>query len=285
MTGRRKIILTVLYALAAGVLFLFLLFPDAAVKTALVRGVENINPAARLTVGDVAPVFPPGLKLKDVTVSYRDKVVAGPDYIRLTPAWFSLLGESPRLVFKTGVFAGVIDGQGRFTEDRLAGADVRISGVRLESIQYVNHLSPHRLSGAVNGDLRLTSKRGEIQGTSQLRLSGTTVTLAAPVLDMAVVQFDDIQADLVLSSRRVEIKSCVFDGQDLDGEFSGNILLRNPFQNSLLNLKGSIKPQAGLIKRAGNTLPIEFLMKSEPGDKGFPVRLTGTFQEPRIAFR
>lgn len=273
------------YLMAATVLFYFWLFPEAEVREFIERGAGRINPDLSIGVGDVRPSFPPSFIFRDVSLSYKGDPVADPAYIRVTPGLFSLFGRSPLFSFKSGISGGIIHGDCQFMEDRGAHADVRVSGLKLENIDFLRAMSQHRLSGLLGGTLKVKSDGADIQSDSNIVLSDITVTLAQPVLGMQAMQFDAVEADLSTTPRRIEIKACTMKGQEVAGEFTGHILVRQPYEKSLLNLNGFLKPQAAFIKKAGMSLPVETFMKNEPGEKGFPVRLTGSFQSPEIVFR
>jgi len=274
-----------LYLIAATVLFAYWLFPEDEVREFVEDGASRVNPYINIDINEVSPSFPPGVKFSDISFSYQGDPIADPDYIRVRPGLFSLLGKSPLFFYKSAVFGGVIDGDVRLIDNRAANTDVRISGLQLEGINFLTLFSEHRIKGLINGVMKFESADSDVQAESALVFSNIIITLASPVLGIGTIEFDTIEADLSATPRRVEVKACTLKGQEIEGEFTGNILVRQPLQMSMLNLRGFLKPQAALIKKVGDTLPLDVLMKKESGDKGFPIRLRGTFQEPRYSFR
>lgn len=285
ISGKRRKIGLFFYLTAAAVLFLFWLFPEDAVRDFVERSAERIHPHITIGIGEVGPLFPPGVKFKEVSVSYKGVPVAVPDYIRVTPRLLSLFGEAPAFSAKSGVFGGIVYGNGRLMGNRGVNADVRMSGLKLEGINFLSTISEHRITGLMDGSLKVTSDGTDLQADSDMLFSDITVALSMPVLGMQTIQFDTVEAGLSITPRRIEIKNCTMKGQEVDGEFTGNIIVREPYKKSILNLTGFLKPQASFIKKAGKTLPIDLLMKKEAGSKGFPMKLTGTFQDPEIGLR
>ncbi len=274
-----------LYLVAVTVLFCYLLFPADPVREFVQNSVKRLDPNVAIDIGNVSPAFPPGVKFGAVALSYGGDLVAVPAYVRITPGLFSLLGNNPRLNFKSDVFGGDIAGDCRLIENGRGYADIRLSGINLETIDFLTGLSRHRLKGHLDGKVTVEGDATDFRADTELMLSDISVSLATPVLGIETVQFDTITIDVSTTSRRLEVKSCTFGGSELEGEFTGSILIREPFKMSILNLKGFLKPQAALIKKADNTLPLDFLMKNESGAKGFPVRLRGTFQRPDFDLR
>ena len=88
-----------------------------------------------------------------------------------------------------------------------------------------------------------------------------------------------------MTPRRLEIKAGTIEGQVFDGEFTGDIIITAPFNDSILNLRGFIRPQAAFIKEASKTVPLDLLMKKQSDGKGLPVKLRGTIREPQISLR
>lgn len=285
LPGKYRIIAYIIYLTAVAGLFLFLLFPEDAVRDFIKRGVTRIDSNMRVDISGITPLFPPGVKFKGVSLLYKGKPVAKPDYIRISPRLLSLIGNSPRFFLKAGVFGGVIQGNGKLAETGKGEGDIRISGLELEKINELNGLSKHRITGRMDGNVKISTQGDDFNVHPDMTLSDLVVTLKEPVFGMQRFQFDTAKADLSITLRRMEIKAGTLEGEMFDGEFSGDILFKEPFKDSILNLKGSIRPQAAFIKQAGKTLPIDILMKKESGEKGLPVRLRGTIQDPQISLR
>lgn len=285
LPGKYRKIAYFIYLTAVAGLFLFLLFPDDAVRDFVKRGVASSGPDVTVDIGRVNPAFPPGLTFKTVSLFYKKAPVAQPDYIRITPRLLSLLGSSPRFVFKAGVLEGIIKGDGEMTEDTGTDADIQMSGLQLGKIDLLNDLSPHRISGQMDGSVKVTARGKRVQADSSLVFSDFEVALAQPVFGMERLTFTEVRADLSVSPRRLEIKSCTLSGREFDGEFSGRVFIRPDFQNSALSVKGFVRPQAAFIKEMGRTLPLEMLLKKDAGEKGIPININGTIQDPRISLR
>ncbi len=283
ISDRQKKIAYSFYLIAAAALFLFWLFPEDSVRNLVKRNAECINPDISIGIDKASLSFPLGVKFKDVSVFYKSRPVADLDYMRVRVGLLSIFGKSRIFFFKSGVSDGIISGKCRFVEERGFKADVQMSGLQLENI--LCGISQHRITGLMKGDLKIESDGSAVNADSQIDFANMTIAFATPVLGMETIQFDTVKADLSIAPRRIEIKSCSLEGQEMDGKFTGGILFRQPYKNSILNFSGFLKPQASFIKKMGKELPVDILMKKEPGADGFPVKLIGTISDPKIRLR
>ncbi|MEW6079949.1 MAG: type II secretion system protein GspN [Thermodesulfobacteriota bacterium] len=283
--GRRKKIAYGFYLTAVALLLLFWRFPGDSARDFAQRAVKRLHPQLGAGIGRVGLVFPPGVNFRDVAWSYNKEPITRTDYIRLRPGLWSLFGSSSVCYIKAGAYGGVISGKCRITKDREAEADLQAGNLTLENVDWLRRLTTHRFSGRMNGTLKAKFEKDDVQAESHLVFSDITVTLAAPVLDFQSLRLSVVDADVSATRRRMEIKACTVKGPEIEGEFSGDILVRQPYQMSVLNLKGFLRPQASFLKQAGKTLPIDLLMKKEQGGKGIPVKLTGTIQSPQFGFQ
>ena len=285
ISGKYKIIAYCIYLTAVTGLFLFLLFPEAAVRDFIKRGVTRIEADMQVDINEIKPLLPPGVKFKAVSVLYKGKPIAKPEYIRITPRLWSLLGNQPRFFFKADVFSGIIEGNCRLLENRDANTDIRISGVNLKDINQLCKISKHQVDGRMNGKVKVITQGNDFSIQADMDFSDLVVILNQPVFGMQRFLFDTVKADLSMTPRRLEIKAGTIEGQAFDGDFTGDILIKTPFNDSILNLRGFIRPQAAFIKEASKTVPLDLLMKKQSDGKGLPVKLRGTIREPQISLR
>ncbi len=280
----RKIIYFI-YLTVVTVAFLFWLFPEDKVRNFVKRGVAHVDSDISVDIGGVSPLFPPGLKLKDISVQYKGAPVATPAYIRTVPRLLSLFGQSPRFFFKTNVFGGIIHGDCQVMDDRSTNADIRITGIKLEDIKQLRAISPHRITGLLDGDMTVNALNNSIKADSNIEFEDFSIELATPFFDMDRIMFHTVKAELSVTPRRLQVTSSTFEGEALSGTFTGYVIIRAPLESSIINLKGFVKPQAAFIKNAGKTLPLDILMKKDSDGKGFPIMLRGTLQEPQLSLR
>ena len=58
------------YIFVLGAFFVYILFPAEVVSRYIVARATAVYPDVRLTIGDVSPILPPGLKLQRVTIGH-----------------------------------------------------------------------------------------------------------------------------------------------------------------------------------------------------------------------
>ena len=94
MQGFNTKILWIFYIISAALFFFYILFPSDAVKAYLADQVRQVQPGLAVTIGQVKPGFPPGLKLYDVNLYHLDQALAEMENVRVSPEILSLFLSS-----------------------------------------------------------------------------------------------------------------------------------------------------------------------------------------------
>jgi hypothetical protein len=68
----KSIVLYILFTFIVLGFFLYVRFPDQAVRSYLLDTMAERYPAASLSLASVSPSFPPGLKMANVLLSFKD---------------------------------------------------------------------------------------------------------------------------------------------------------------------------------------------------------------------
>ena len=111
MVSAKTIFAYITYALVVTALFLYLLFPDQAVKAYMNARLTAIDPLLTLTTETIRPTLSPGLKMIGVDLN-RDSVrLAHFTDARLAPDLMTLLGENKQARFKARLADGTIQGK------------------------------------------------------------------------------------------------------------------------------------------------------------------------------
>ena len=121
MKPSSKIFLYCLYAIVALAFFLYIRFPSRIMKEILLNQLRQAQPEAHLSVDEISPTFPPGIKLAPLSVSYADIPVIRMDELDVTPRLLSLFGNNKRF----GLQGSLGDGQLQGEADTLFDANER----------------------------------------------------------------------------------------------------------------------------------------------------------------
>ena len=277
------------YALVATVFFLYALFPADAALAYLSGYLGKHYPEYTVAADTVAPAFPPGFKLRDVTIGYRGETWMDFEQLRIRPHYLSLFSSRKTVRFAgkayEGDTSGRIDLQKADTGYRMTAA-VELEGLLLEQHEYLQALSGRKIAGRMGGTLYYGRVKGREKSLDiRLRVEDGEVGLTNPVFSISNVEFDTIEADLVVDRRSLKLKRCDIAGEQVNGEFKGVVLFRQPFERSRLEFKGNVVPQPPLMASLKKVVPENLLPSTKPGGKGFPVKLYGTVDNPKFSLR
>ena len=279
-----------LASLACFILFLFLTFPYGPLQNRLL---SELNRASgwEVRAADWSVGFP-------VAIEWRDVVLAGPttmgaiqvEAVRATVGVFqALLG---RLVLDYAVqLPGVAQaGAGRATGSLTAASWSLVGPVvvkgHLQQMDLATVLKPYVSRGTVHGDFmhRWDSAQGaqaalKGEGTVKVEIKDLVVErIAAGTSSIPSLAFGLIQAALACRDAACDVTELKGDG--VDGSFTaqGRVTLRQPLQQSLLDLTVTVVPGAGFAQKAASlSLP--------PFQPGTPLtfKLVGPIMNARVA--
>jgi len=277
-------------SLACFIVFLFLTFPYGPLQNRLLT---ELNRASGWEVR--AADWSVGLP---AAIEWHDLVLAGPtigtvqvEAVRATVGVFqALLG---RLVIDYAVqLPGTAQGGAGRASGSLTMASWSLPGPvavngHLQQMDLSTVLKPYVSRGTIQGDFMhqwdtaqgtYTALKGE--GTVKVEVKGLVVErTAAGTSSTPSLTFDRIQAALACRSGACDVTELKGDG--VDGSFTaqGRVTLRQPVQQSLLDLTVTVIPGAGFAQKAASlSLP--------PFQPGTPLtfKLVGPILTARVAF-
>lgn len=290
---RKKALFLMLYIAGITILFLFLRFPGEAVRGFVEENSRRLSPELAVAVQDagLSPLL--WVVLKDVTFSYQGDVVARADKFKARPSISNLWGRRAG-VFSSRIFGGVV--RGRLAKGGTQGGskagpkdglalEARFSGIRMDELPLKDYLPDYTLAGKLAGSLLWGSVDAKSPGQADLVVEEGGIVFTEPVFGLDRIDFDRLEASLTLSAGRVVIEKFEVKGPQVAGTLSGEIMLRHPYENSVLKIKGAVTPQAALIAKLGETIPVDMFIKKTPGADGFPVTISGTIAAPRFSMK
>jgi type II secretion system protein N len=288
----KKGVFYALYTLVVLAVFLYLLFPSEEIKKYLAFKVSTARPGYALTIDQVRPAFPPGLRLESADLREGENPVLTIDEIRISPRLLSLLGPEPTVDFTGRLYSGIFRGNGSLLKgnseiegpDRIR-VDADLTDIHLEEIEPLRNVSIHSVSGNLTGKLRYLGNPFSSTAEADLNLADCTIEFGTPLFNLAQISFAAIDAKLTLQDmKQLEVKECVAKGSQLGGDVSGAVTLRDPPENSALNLSGAVKPHASLVAKLGEGV-VSLLFRKNRGETAFPFRITGTLAQPQFALQ
>ncbi len=275
------------YVLLLGAFFVYILFPAETVSRYIVARAAAVYPDVHLTIGDVSPILPPGLKLNPVVFEHYSGDALTAREIRLYPRWLSLLGKKPAAAFTVAAGQGTIRGTAAVTgtaAGRQFYLNADLEGVQIEQLDMPQALSGYRLQGAVSGKIRYSEGKKRTADV-QLTVSDMTVAPPNPVMGIRQLHFENLRTEATMENRDLKLNRVVLAGKQVNGEISGVIVLARHLQDSNLSLGGTLQLN---LKADG---PGSAFNRDNPAGGGIaltgrvPVRIRGTLANPKVSLR
>jgi type II secretion system protein N len=283
--------LYILYICAAVVFFLYYLFPSDAARDFISSYMKKSHPDYRVDVSDIKPVFPPGIELRTVGISYKNDLWGELDQFIVTPGYFSLFSEQKTFNFRGTAYEGEISGTVDLVRDGnppgfKVNADLR--HVQLEGIDRLQTIFGRKVFGKLDGVVSYQGSKGADEKTDiRLNLSDVAAEIVNPLINVDIDQitFKSIDAVIAIDKQTLELKQCKALGTQADGDLTGTIRFRRPFEKSLLDFRGTLKLHHTLLAKINDIVPGGLFQqrKNENGD--LPVKVYGTIETPKFSFR
>lgn len=286
MNRRKTGFLYTVYTLTAIGVFAYFLFPSAEVAGHLAVRLEQAIPGVEISIGDVKPSLPPGLKLTDMAVYFKNDPVVDAASLTVYPGISSLWGDDLVLHFSCDAFDGEISGDARVGKDQpgLRSVDVKLDGLQLADVTALKRWVPHNLNGGITGSLVWQQESNGRSGQLNLRLVDGGVEFVHPVYGLDQVNFSAVEAGLQLKNAMVTIDRFAAKGPDLAANITGSVLVRTPPDSSVLNISGEMTPHAVFLDKLRKKVPIDALLKNK-GGSGIPFRIGGTPRNPKFSLQ
>jgi type II secretion system protein N len=292
MNNAKKKFLFILYIIAAFIFFLYILFPSNAVKKYIEHKLGGIHPDLSISIGNINPTFPPGVRLNALSFYYIRSLLLDAETIKIVPGIFSLFSSKTTFSFKGIAYQGVINGGadigGNAGHNRI---DVDLSGIQIKDIPAIKNLAgiekdKYKVSGILNGKVTYSNNKGSdrIMG-AKLGISDCMIKLEEPVFNHENFTFSKIEADLATVKKRLQIKSCTIEGDKLNASLSGSIVTRENLGSSVLSLIGKIKLKPLFFGNMNKNLLASIFPKKMSGNGSFSFKIDGTFDNPEFTLK
>jgi type II secretion system protein N len=282
----------VLYAVLITAGLLYFRFPAEAIKDYLETKGERSNAPYSLSIGQVSPSLPFGLKLLETQVSQSanpNKIIFQADRLSIRPTIRTLLRGKLKFCFEGLAYDGVLRGCADFSEKKLQAplsASISLDQVHMGQFDFPRLIGRH-VEGSLDGTLTYNGRSNfliEGSGEADLRLSDGRLELLQPILSLDSIDFNQVTVKMALQNQKINLTQVALEGPQMRGTLSGIITLRKEIGKSRLDLRGTIEPYSDFFKSLPGTLDIVKLFKRrlKRGTLSFIVR--GTLTEPSIQF-
>lgn len=272
-----------LYSFCALLFFVWFLFPSDYIGGLIEKNVAAHGRGITLDVESVKPAFPVGVKLSGLTVEAPDFGVVPIDTVTARLSILSLIKFDPVLSLSTGLFGGTIKGKlsvpdGDFKNYTVDG--IVVKGINLADVSglFSSNLKGVSLTGTLDAEGSFVAA-GRGQAKIDLTVRQLVVQPEKAILTLKNLSFKEITAKAEMKSKRIQIDNCEVDGNEFDGSIKGSVIVKYPYDKSVLRLSGTFRPEKEFAEKM--PLNLVFKKKVDPGEE-IPFKLSGTIKKPRF---
>ncbi|MDX9786033.1 MAG: type II secretion system protein GspN [Desulfobacterales bacterium] len=287
----KKFYLPILYAfyvVAAVIFFIYALFPEEAAKRMVSDRFEYAFPGYSVQIERLAPSFPPGITLKDVTVFQPKKGGVEVPHVRICPSLSRLIRGRLFLHYQGNIQNGAFSGDMEMDADQwhqpkkitLSLSQVHLQNAVLNAIES----PPPELTAAVDGHMTFVPnlKTGL---TIYAKLALTEVMLTLPALSdvLEPFRFATIDLNCSMAHRILRINNGVFSGPQLEGTMAGTLIFSDPLPKSRLNLRFVVSLRPEYHDKLAQALPVVLFQNKSGNPVGFEFELNGMLEKPSVS--
>ena len=288
MKRTTKISLYIAFALVSLVFFLYVRFPSEFVKNTLSEQVKYNLPEAELITDVISPTFPPGLKLKPLSLTYADQSIFRMDDFKVVPNLISLFSASRKVTYRGNIGSGTLIGradtamQNNREQTKVA---MTLTRVPLKFIDILNQWESYAPDGELDATVNYDSLKGGGTADVNMEISPARISFDPPLMGIEALDFNQINAQLILTRRMLQIRNCDAAGDQIEGKITGSIVFREPIEDSRITLSMTVKPQPAFIEDHKNDLIGGMLSTPNAQKRGVVFRISGTINNPRYVIR
>ncbi len=246
MSKTKKCLAYVTFIIATLIFLAYYLFPSESVKRYIIFKTGQIHPDIELSIGHVFPTFSLGLGFQTVVLKYSGYLVLDAEEIRVVPRLSSLFSPKRSIRFSLKAPEGSLTGRLDFsahTGNQQLDIEATISGMQMAFLPAINNHTTFKVSGVLRSEIRFKITDG-IKSALHVNVKASNFELQPlnPLLLQDRFKFKQIEAALNVSDRRIEIESCNFTGDQIDGKLSGFGVLKNPVNKSIIEMSATFNP-------------------------------------------
>lgn len=288
MLPSRRVLFYTLYTLLLFLVFLVWQFPHGELLRRALRSVD-LSPF-KLDFADARFAWLRGYEFQGVEIKRLDEQDGGPPILEssrvyLRPRWTGLLrGRLASLKMEAALYSGNAEGSWEL-ENGLHRVTLRLEHLHIGRYRWlIKELREGEIDGLLSGVISAESRRlgardGEIAGDLELR-QAHAAGLKIRGMTVPQLEFASITAKFTVKGEQIELQELRADGPQLKVNASGQVTVRTPPTESVLNLRVTLQPGPESDDTTRGLLALIPRPKNARPDA--PIVVTGTLAQPRV---
>ena len=285
MSKTRKWFFYAIYIIAVTGLFLYIQFPSDAAKAYITGHANTVDPFLRVSLGDVNPSLPIGLRIAAVGIYWKRYLAFETGRVTVYPRYATLMRSDVEFRLSGVAYGGGLDSRLTIVKKKQVSLKTDFKNILLEQLPAVKSPLKPGLSGACSGTLSYRSKTGT-SGVTNAKLTITNAAINLATLSDSPLSFtlNRIEAEVVLEEDRLQIKRCQLNGPQGNGQFDGIVYLGESKRNIELDLKGTFKANQALLTDIKSMLSKDLFTQISSGKKDLGLTIQGSLEDPTVSF-
>jgi type II secretion system protein N len=248
-----------------------------------------MNPNLLITFERMSLSFPLGLKFAQAELHVQrtpEEAVFKTKEVIIRPKIWSLISRKPEYCFICMAYDGNITGCINSQKDdrgTLYRYSFTLNDIHIDDNSPLPSDIKGRLEGVLKGSITYSGRYiNDPDGTGEasINLSNGSFKLAEPVLDIKAIDFKEVLIKMTLKDQKLNISNAELKGDSILGQASGSINIKDPIQNSRLNIKGTIEPTATIIQKSTNAKDAALFLKQLMKNGKISFTIQGTIDKP-----
>jgi type II secretion system protein N len=237
----KNVVLYILFTFIVLGCFLYVRFPGQAVQSYLLEAMAERYPAVFLSLASVSLSFPPGLKMENVLLGFKDNPESGArmESLQVRPRLSGYLVGRSSFALNAVAYGGAVKGRVNFLNlmpDKIpTSAEIKLENLNLEKIAYLKERLGRQISGKLNGAF---TYRGDSQ--FDFAVENGSYQLLDKILGFDRLDFSKAEGQITLKGGLLKINKLKLTGDKITISLKGDIVLNPDFKNSEINLTGTM---------------------------------------------
>ncbi len=285
----KSICLWLLYGFVLTGILLYVRFPGAAVKKYCAGYVEKVFPGIDCGIGALSFGLPLTFKVSDVRLTKVEQ----PDDVIFAAQSFAI---RPHLSYPIQVFTlsgDMYDGAytSELTLKRKKGAfsltKLTIENLDLQKLTYLQEQLDRDFTGrlTVTGEYSGVLGRlleGEARGN--IEIDKGSMELLQPVLSLNTIDLQKAEFGFQFKDHELQIQEGSFNGEELEGNFSGYIEVLSPWLESEFDVAGDLEVHTALLEGSPRVKSIVSSLQRRHKRVTLPFNVSGSVDNPLFRF-